>query len=149
MTGSGTLADPFVIWDINDLQNMAIDLAAYYELGQDIDAAVTVGWNGGLGFEPVGSSINPFSGSFDGKEHKIIGLYINRPSTNYIGLFGFISGSIIKNASLENFLITGYTYVGSLAGRMYGSGVISNIHAVNAVIVLNKYGGGLIGSVSG
>jgi len=45
MTGSGTLADPYVIWDVNDLQNMNLDLAAYYELGQDIDASVTATWN--------------------------------------------------------------------------------------------------------
>ena len=56
MTGSGTLLDPYVIYDVNDLQAMENDLAAYYELGQDIDASATVGWNGGLGFKPIGQS---------------------------------------------------------------------------------------------
>jgi len=60
MTGSGTLLDPYVIWDVNDVQDMALDLTAYYELGQDIDAAATTGWNwdAGLGifkgFDPIG-----------------------------------------------------------------------------------------------
>ncbi|GAJ17451.1 unnamed protein product, partial [marine sediment metagenome] len=54
MTGSGTIGDPYVIWDVNDLQDMNLDLAAYYELGQDIDASATVGWNAGQGFIPVG-----------------------------------------------------------------------------------------------
>jgi hypothetical protein len=39
LTGTGTLADPYVIWDIDDLQDMELDLTAHYELGQDIDAA--------------------------------------------------------------------------------------------------------------
>ncbi|MBA7593415.1 hypothetical protein ES703_00335 [subsurface metagenome] len=38
MTGSGTLLDPYVIWDVDDLQDMNFDLTAYYELGQNIDA---------------------------------------------------------------------------------------------------------------
>ena len=39
MTGSGTLADPYVIWDVNDLQAMKDNLNAYYELANDIDAS--------------------------------------------------------------------------------------------------------------
>jgi hypothetical protein len=45
MTGSGTLADPYVIWDITDLQNINLDLTAYYELGQNINAMATSTWN--------------------------------------------------------------------------------------------------------
>ena len=53
MTGSGTLLDPFVIWDDNDLQDIELDPTAYYELGQNINAVATAGWNGGLGFNPI------------------------------------------------------------------------------------------------
>lgn len=53
MTGSGTLADPFVIWDVNDLQAVREHDAAYFELGADIDASATAAWFGGAGFEPL------------------------------------------------------------------------------------------------
>jgi len=53
MTGSGTLLDPYVIWDVNDLQAVRTYDAAYFELGADIDATATAGWYGGLGFEPL------------------------------------------------------------------------------------------------
>ena len=44
MLGAGTGADPFIIQDVNDLQNMDLNLAAFYELGNDIDAlAITQG----------------------------------------------------------------------------------------------------------
>jgi hypothetical protein len=55
MTGSGTVGDPYIIYDVVDLQAMINDLTAYYELANDIDASATAGWNGGLGFEPVGA----------------------------------------------------------------------------------------------
>jgi hypothetical protein len=55
MTGSGTVGDPYIIYDVTDLQAMINNLAAYYELANDIDASATSGWNGGLGFEPVGA----------------------------------------------------------------------------------------------
>ena len=32
MTGSGTVGDPYIIYDVNDLQDIELDLAAYYEL---------------------------------------------------------------------------------------------------------------------
>jgi len=54
MTGSGTLVDPYVIWNVNDLQDIELDPLAHYELGQDIDASATVGWHAGAGFYPIG-----------------------------------------------------------------------------------------------
>ena len=75
MTGSGTEADPYIIYNVTDLQAMNDHLGAYYELGNDIDASATSGWNGGDGFVPVGK----FTGHFDGNSHKItiLGTAIN------------------------------------------------------------------------
>lgn len=53
MTGTGTALDPYVIWDVNDLQDVRLHDAAYFELGSDIDASGTAVWYGGLGFEPL------------------------------------------------------------------------------------------------
>jgi len=120
MTGSGTLADPYIIWDVNDLQNMELDLTAYYELGQDIDAAVTIGWNMGLGFDPIGDGINPFEGNFDGKLYSISGLYINRIAEDRIGMFGTTRGAHIHRVSLSSCNITGRDRVGALIGQIWG-----------------------------
>ncbi len=56
MTGTGSVADPFIIYDVNDLQAVNDDLTAYYELANDIDAAATLGWNAGKGFQPLGAA---------------------------------------------------------------------------------------------
>ncbi len=159
MTGSGTLIDPYVIWDVDDLQDMNLDLTAYYELGQDIDAAVTVGWNGGLGFDPVGNfgGMPPdplrFSGYFDGKGHIISNLFINRPLERFVGLFGITNYGVtgyIRNVTLASVDITGLSEVGSLVGfhewmTDFVDGIVSNVHTSGAIKGITFLVGGLLG----
>ena len=97
-----------------ELQNIKANLAGDYYLASDIDCSVTSGWNGGAGFELIGNESNNFSGNFDSKGYKITGLYINRSSTNFVGLFGFTgSGSEIKDVGLEDVNVNGYGGGGS------------------------------------
>lgn len=108
--------------NVTDLQNMSNDLAADYELGCDIDATPTSGWNSGAGFAPIGTEASPFTGTFDGKGYTIRGLYISRSTTDYIGLFGCTTGSAGDHVTLASVkftsaTITGRNYVGILAGR--------------------------------
>ena len=119
--GSGTEGDPYVITNVEQLQEMADDLTAYYVLGNDIDASDTVNWNSGAGFEPVGS--NPaaggvaFVGVLDGQGHTINSPYINRPSDEIIGLFGYIANPAeVKNVGVVEANVTGYRNVGPLLG---------------------------------
>lgn len=157
-----------------ELQNMQNDPSANYCLAKDIDCSATnpgnpanagSPWdNGGFGFKPIGDSFTPFTGNFDGRDHKITGLHINRPSDNYIGLFGFTgSGSRVENVDLEDARVTGKNYVGGLVGQSDGS--ITNCYSIcvsnctthgNSNIVDapslgfgNAYGGGLVGYAKG
>lgn len=152
MTGSGTLLDPYIIMDVDDLQDMEDDLTAYYELGADIDASDTVTWNLGEGFDPIGSAtLNTwFEGHLDGKDHSITDLYINRPTKDAVGLFGQIRyGATIKDVHLVTCDITGQTYVGALVGYMYkptyGVVAIDTCSSTGTVTGYDEVGG-LIGS---
>ena len=78
-SGAGTPADPYQITNATQLQEMADDLDAHYVLMNDIDCDVAP-YNTGAGFVPIGNSINPFIGTFNGQGHIITALYINRPS---------------------------------------------------------------------
>lgn len=119
MTGSGTLLDPYIIWDVDDLQDINLDLTAYYELGQDIEAAATLGWNGGLGFLPIGDfPLDDFTGHLDGKFKTVNHLWIVRPLENEIGLFSTPNGAVIQNVSLLDCYITGKLGVGALVSSM-------------------------------
>ena len=126
-----------------ELQNMKNDLSGTYYLANDIDCSDTVNWNGGAGFEPIGT----FTGTFDGRGYKITDLYINRPSTDYVGLFGYAgSGSEIRDVGLENININGDWHVGGLVG--FNEGAITNSCSTGSVSGSN-YVGGLIGYNNG
>ena len=150
--GNGTEEDSYLIYDVYDLQAMRDDLEAHYALANDIDASETVEWNDGAGFEPVGKYVwdDPsasFTGSFDGRNHTITGLYINRSETSYIGLFGHIDFlGMVKNVGVLNNNFTGYRYVGGLAGGNIGT--ISNSYTSGDVSG-DKNIGGLVGYHTG
>lgn len=139
MLGSGTQADPYIIQDVTDLQNMNNDLTAYYELEGDIDASITSTWNAGAGFLPVGNSVNDWRGHFDGKGYTISGLFINRPLSDEIGLFGRAGNNggtfVIQNVTLLNVNITGDDFVGALIGNVWGceNGLVSNCHSSGTI----------------
>ncbi|NPE29091.1 hypothetical protein HNV12_14225 [Methanococcoides sp. SA1] len=135
--GNGTVGDPYQISTVDQLQNMSVYLSANYKLINDIDASGTTNWDSGAGFEPI----NKFAGTFDGQGHAINGLYINRPSTYHVGLFGYtLSSSKINNVGLVDVNITAHDYVGSLVGRSYG-GSITRSYATGKVTGNNDVGG--------
>ncbi|MDG6221324.1 MAG: hypothetical protein QCI38_07760, partial [Candidatus Thermoplasmatota archaeon] len=130
----GTPDNPFLIRNVFDLQNMSKNLTAHYALANDIDASETVGWNNGAGFVPVGNRTgnyragdemfypNAFTGSLDGRNHTITGLHINRPSTDNVGLFGYVGDEgVVKNVGLDDITVIGNEGVGGLIGTNRGS----------------------------
>ena len=151
MTGSGTQADPYIISDVTDLQNMNLDLTAYYELANDIDASGTAAWNGGEGFVPIGSSVAPFQGQFDGKGYTITSLTIDRAAETLVGLFGLVvevgSALTIKDVTISGASITGDDYTGAIAGLIQGDITVSGC-TVSGTISAGDSGGGIVGDAS-
>ncbi len=142
--GDGTPANPYVIEDVWDLQNMSGDLSAHYALGTDINASATAYWNLGAGFSPVGKRLSVFNGSLDGRNHTITGLFINRSSTYYIGLFGSCGpGSVLKDLGLIDVSIIGEQYVGGLAG--FTRGKVLGSFSTGTVTATSYDVGGLVG----
>jgi hypothetical protein len=143
-SGSGTAGDPYIITTVEQLQEMKGNLTAHYALGNDIDASGTVNWNGGAGFEPIGTEATPFTGSFDGRRYKIINLFIDRLGILNVGLFGYVgSGGVVENVGMENVNISGNGGVGGLVGRCAG-GTVSDSYSTGLVRGYTNTGG-LIG----
>ena len=151
--GSGTEQDPYVITNVDQLQEMNEDLDACYALGNDIDASATKTWNGGAGFVPIANKAYVFDtkgfvGQFDGKGYMIKDLWINRPLQDRIGLFSVLeSTGYIKDVRLIGGAITGKDEVGGLAGIL-GSGVMANCH-FDGDVTGEGYVGGLVGNNAG
>ena len=150
--GTGTPSDPYMIEDVDDLQATKNNLTAYYALSNDVDASATSGWNSGQGFEPIGDVSNRFSGGFDGKGYTITGLYIDRPNTDNVGLFGHVGhdteATVINNVRLVNAMIIGARGTGSLIGRVTGNAntLIEQCASIGGNVIGNGATGGLVGS---
>jgi hypothetical protein len=154
--GSGTSEDPYQIAFCQQLQNMRDHLSSHFVLNNDIDCSDTVNWNSGAGFEPVGGNgASDFRGNFDGQNHTISNLYINRSTTgqDYVGLFGEIGYGHVLNVTLANVNINGTSdngsstsSVGALVGYMI-YGTITNVSVSSGQISSTNIAGGLVGSL--
>ena len=132
------------------LQNMSNGLGSSYILINDINCTNTFTWNGGDGFNPVGDSASPFSGTFDGNGYTISNLFINRTNENEVGLFGYLSATTkITNVKLENVSIKGNRSVGALLGGDVGGGIISFSYSTGTVTGYRAVGGLVGGEDSG
>ena len=153
--GLGTSSDPYTITDWTQLQNInyntdTLSGGYYYTLVNnltasmsDYDSFASLNANSGSGWDPIGDNATYFTGTFDGSGYVIDGLYINRPSDTYVGLFGFTSSnSSISNIGLTNINIIGLDDVGALVGENLGD--ISNSYASGTVFG-NYNIGGLLG----
>ena len=159
--GDGTEGSPYLITNKIQLDNVRNDLSAYYRIENDIvftEADFAEGgdfYNAGAGWEPIGiDSTDPFTGTFDGNEHTISGLYCNISSitTVYAGLFGYNRGDIknvgIINDNISATTTSGAAYAGGIVGYSK-EGNISNSYntgSVNADGSSYDYAGGIAGN---
>jgi surface protein len=152
--GTGTAGDPFLISTVAQLDSIRTNkdgsgnIVGHYTLTNDIDLNVAP-YNTGKGWIPIGrfafsSTLERFSGVFDGANHTINGLYINSSDYDYMGFFGNIEGNAsVKNVIFTNVNITSSsTYLGTLGSLISSSA--SNIH-VSGIVNGASRAGGILG----
>lgn len=163
VTTSPTLS----IADVFGLQGVATGpLSQSYILSGDINAGGADGntslWDSGAGFVPIGSqlsagggTVNGYTGTF-GKSNavnSISNLTINRPTQNFIGLFGSlgIAGGVggsgtgtVQNITLTNVNVTGKNVVGGVVGSTWGSSVVKGVITSGTV-----KGNSIVGGIAG
>ncbi|MGB5217746.1 MAG: filamentous hemagglutinin N-terminal domain-containing protein [Smithella sp.] len=135
------------IVNAHQLQLMAMYPTASYTLGANINMSELTNasglWNTTTKFVSIGDGITPFTGTFNGQNYTITNLDINRPSTDYVGLFGTLgSGSSVSNVGLVNGSVTGNNFVGHLVGLNLGT--ITKAYTTGSVTG-NAEVGGLVG----
>ena len=119
----------------------------------DIDAVITTDncYNSGEGWSPIGTTATKFTGSYNGDGYTISNLFIDRPTTDRIGLFGETDGATIIKVGLIDPNISGGHLVGGLIGISTGGGTVSECFVRGGSITGNNNGstdgfiGGLIG----
>ncbi len=149
------------ITNAHQLQLVGINsttLAANYTLANNIDASGTsnaadvwgTSMTSGTGFVPIGNGSTNFTGTLNGQGHTINDLYINAPSSAYVGLFGNTApASTIENVGVTNAQISGSNipidgFVGGLVG--YSQGTLASDYVTGSVSSTgDTYVGGLVG----
>ena len=146
-SGSGTSTDPYRIFNadqLSQLRNFLNQEGVYFKLQNDLDLTDWLAENyPGQGWQPVGSSTEPFKGILDGNNKTISGFSITRTSMDYVGLFGYVTGATIKDLTLKG-NISGKAYVGSLIG--YGTATVTNYTFEGNVTGTGSYTGGVGGN---
>ena len=128
-----------VVTDATSLQN--ISLTGNTVLGADVDASSITNWN------PIGDSYtNSFTGTFDGLNHTIDKLTIDKSTSSYIGLFGYTKDATIKNIGVTDVDIKGRNNVGGLVGYNTFSTIENSYASVSGSVIGNNYVGGLVGN---
>lgn len=112
-------------------------------------------WEGGKGFNPIGDTTNPFTGTIDGfsgeRVFGISNLTINRPDEDNVALVGVAGASDnsadFVNLYLSNVSIKGKNNVGAIAGTLQNGSHISWSGTSGTVTGLGESVGGVAGLV--
>ncbi len=137
--GDGTQGDPYQITTAEQLQEIQNNLSSYFILTQNIDASGTSSWNSGAGFVPIGGD-STFKGNLNGKGYKITSLFIDRSSTDNVGLFSTIDeNGVVDSLGIDQGDITGAQNTAGLAGENYGT--ITNSYYSGTVTGTSQVGG--------
>ncbi len=123
------------------------DLADGYDLMGDVSLA---DYAAGEGWVPLGNDTTRFQGVFEGNGHTVSGLAIDRPGTDYQGLFGYVDDTGRVNDLTVQGSVEGRSTVGGLAGVCEGEvlGCRSDVTTVGSDPASQDIGG-LLGSLAG
>ncbi len=126
---TGTVENPYQINNIAELNYVRNLPDKHYVLNNDLDFTGTVydSINSNEGWKPIGCVNDEFTGSFNGKNHIIENLYINRPNDAAMGLFSRTKGAEIDSLVIRQININA---LGQAAG-LIGYSEESNINNCN------------------
>lgn len=130
-SGTGTESDPYLIYNQDQLAQVGNFLdqeGVVFELKKDLDLSTWIAENSpSQGWTPIGVETAPFKGVFKGNNHTISGVFINRPTIDYVGFFGSISGATVRDVVFKATYITGKNRVGAFVGYAYNNSTINNV----------------------
>ncbi len=155
MVGQGTIEEPYQISTIEELDAIRNYPDNNFLLIKNLDfrdddsyanPTHKIDYITGDGWLPIGSNREgpAFTGSFDGQGFTIYNLFVNRSSSVYSSLFGYLFEAQISHLHLDNVQVTGRGAVGSFAGGLTKS-IISDCYATGQVKGSGYYIGGLVG----
>lgn len=113
-----------------------------FVLDNDIDMASV------SNFTPISATeANAFGGTFDGQGYQIKNLKISNTSVDRLGLFGSVTGGIIKNLGVSSATVAGRQQTGILVGQANNM-TVKNCWSSGSVSGNGSFIGGLVGNMN-
>lgn len=123
LTGDGSEQTPYQVTSPADLAKVGTDCAPGASYLQTANITLT----GSSNLPPIGTSVQPFTGTYDGGNHTITGLHQDASTlgTNRLGLFGTIQGSTSQTTEIRNLVVENATLsVSASATDLYAGGLV-------------------------
>lgn len=96
-------------------------------------------------FVGIGNQNNPYKATFDGNGHTISGLYLNRETDSFAGLFGILDASAtVKNVHVRNSYFRSYSESGGIVSRNYGNVTGCSFDGFAEVVDGRYFAGGIV-----
>lgn len=99
-----------------------------------------------LTISPIGTTDNPFTGTFDGNSYTISNMTMS--GATGVGLFGYVKNATIKDLNIADATVTGNDSVAALVGAATGSITIENCNVNANVVVSGARAAILVGDIS-
>ena len=128
---------------LSELTNAGANTAGVrFVLDNDIDMASV------SNFTPISATeANAFGGTFDGQGYQIQNLKISNTSVDRLGLFGSVTGGIIKNLGVSSATVAGKQQTGILVGQANNM-TVKNCWSSGSVSGNGSFIGGLVGNMN-
>lgn len=134
LNGTGTEADPYQIATLPNLSWLSETDSVWndhFVQMANIDASFSAVWDDSVGFSPIGTFENQFTGNYDGGDYTISNLTINRIDSTFGAMFGYVSSTgDISNLGVLDVLIKGKDAIGLVH---INRGSITNVHTTGSI----------------
>lgn len=149
--GDGSEAYPFGVTDCEGLQDIDLNLSAYYRILNNIDCTGTV-------FTPIGSDATPFTGHLNGNGFAVSNVSITIDQLQSTGLFattenGSVTAFRLQDSTIVNNYSTGNYSTGGIIGLATDTALedvtTDNVTVAPANNGSTGYTGGLVGAAIG
>lgn len=128
-----------IVVNENLLDSLDYDADGKVTNGERFIGWTRIGWSGWVGEEFLN---NPYTGTFDGQNHTVSGLYFNDAGKYNVGLFGFVyNDGSVSNVGVVDSCFYCYGDVGGVCGDNMQNGKISNCYNTGTVSGANAVGG--------
>jgi len=121
----------------------------------DVQEDTIGGWKNGtkdasLLWIPVGNTLHPFEGTFDGQGNTVTGLYV-KTGSRYAGLFGYVQNANVGDIRIKDSYFestnTGTASLASIVGG--GNGTVKDVYSNATINACGAEVGGIVANASG